>query len=324
MDNNVLLEVKNIKTHFPVTKGIFSRIAGHVHAVDGIDFKVKRGSTLGIVGESGCGKTTAGKTITRLLEPTEGQIIFDGKNITKFSKKNMKNVRQKMQMIFQDPFSSLNPKLTVASIVGASLEIHNLAPKSDREAIITDLLKKVGLQPDHMKRYPHQFSGGQRQRIGIARALASNPELIIADEPLSALDVSIQAQIINLLEDLQKDLGLTYVVISHDLAVLSHISDEVVVMYLGVIVEHGLASDIMNKPKHPYTQALLSALPIPDPLVKRKRTFLEGDVPSPINPPSGCRFHPRCPQRIDACDKQVPEPVNINDNHIVACHLIGQ
>ena len=317
----ILLEVKNLKKYFPITKGVFSNVVGNVHALDEVSFRVKRGKTLGLVGESGCGKTTAGKTILKLLEPTSGEIWYDGSNITHYTKQQMKGLRRHMQIIFQDPFSSLNPRITVGGIVGAAIEIHGLAKGKEKEDVIATLLRKVGLQPEYMRRYPHEFSGGQRQRIGVARALAVNPRLIIGDEPVSALDVSIQAQIINLLEDLQGELGLTYIIIAHDLSVISHISDEIAVMYLGKIVEMAPVRETYSTPLHPYTEALLSAVPIADPTVKKTRIILKGDVPSPINPPSGCRFHPRCPYRFEPCDRIEPEFKGVKGNHFVACHL---
>jgi oligopeptide transport system ATP-binding protein len=316
-----LLEAKNLRKYFPITKGFFSKVVGHVHAVDGVSFRAKRGRTLGLVGESGCGKTTTGKTILKLLEPTSGEICYDDVDITHYTRLQMKGLRREIQIIFQDPFSSLNPRITVGSIVGAALEIHDIAKGKEKEDTIAALLRKVGLQPDHMRRYPHEFSGGQRQRIGIARALAVNPKLIIGDEPVSALDVSIQAQIINLLEDLQGELGLAYIIIAHDLSVISHISDEIAVMYLGKIVEMAPVKELYSTPLHPYTEALLSAVPVPDPYVKRTRIILKGDVPSPVDPPPGCRFHPRCPYRFEPCDREEPEFKSVTGEHFVACHL---
>jgi oligopeptide/dipeptide ABC transporter ATP-binding protein len=316
-----LLEVNGLVKHFTIKRGVFSRVAGYVHAVDGISMRVTEGQTLGLVGESGCGKTTAGKTILKLIEPTDGAIRYGGEDITRYKRSQMKRLRREMQIIFQDPFSSLNPRHTVSAIIAAPLEIHNLVEPGEKEDRIADLLRKVGLPAAAMRRYPHEFSGGQRQRIGIARALAVNPRLIVGDEPVSALDVSIQAQILNLLEDLQDELGLTYIMIAHDLSVIRHIADVISVMYLGKIVETASRKELYRKPLHPYTQALLSAVPIPDPERKQQRMILKGDVPSPIRPPSGCRFHPRCPLRFEPCDKIDPEFKTVTDGHTVACHL---
>jgi len=323
--DDVILEVKNLKKYFPIKRGIvFSKHVGDVKAVDGVSFYIRKGETLGLVGESGCGKSTVARTIIRLLDPTDGEIIFDGVDISKLPYSSLRRIRRDMQIIFQDPYSSLNPRMTVSEIIGEPLQVHKIVSSSkEREKRVQELLELVGLAPYHATRYPHEFSGGQRQRIGIARALALNPKFIVADEPTSTLDVSIRSQIINLLQDLQKEFKLTYLFISHDLAVIRHICDRIAVMYLGKIVELSENEDLYTSPLHPYTQALLSAIPIPDPelVEKRKKIVLTGDVPSPVNPPSGCRFHPRCPSAMDICSKIEPELKEIKPNHFVACHL---
>lgn len=319
-----LLEVKNLVMHFPLTEGIiFQRQVGAVQAVDGVSFHVNRGETLGLVGESGCGKSTTGRAILQLYKPTAGEVIFDGKDLTKLDGGNMRKMRRHLQMVFQDPYASLNPRMTVGNIVSEPMQIHKLVPKNERTERVQDLLQTVGLNPYFANRYPHEFSGGQRQRVGIARALAANPDFIVCDEPVSALDVSIQAQVVNLLEELQDKLGLTYLFIAHDLSVVRHISDRVAVMYLGKLVETADRNALYDDPLHPYTKALLSAVPIPDPVIEREREriILTGDVPSPINPPSGCHFHTRCPYVMDVCKVQDPLFVDQGDNHFVACHL---
>jgi len=319
----VLLEIKNLKKYFDVSKGFLKKDKTYVQAVDDVSFKIHKGETLGLVGESGCGKSTTGRTIIRLYEPTDGSIVFKGEDITKLKPSEMKKYRKAIQMIFQDPYASLNSRMTVGDIVREPLDIHNIGTPESRKKIVEDLLDAVGLNPDHAARYPHEFSGGQRQRIGIARALAVEPEFIICDEPISALDVSIQAQVINMLEDLQRDRGLTYLFIAHDLSMVKHISDRIGVMYLGKIVELTDADELYSNPKHPYTQALLSAIPIPDPEVAKKnqRILLEGDVPSPINPPSGCRFRTRCQYAMDICAAEEPVTRELSEGHYCACHL---
>ena len=323
-DQEVLLDVRNLKMYFPLTRGIIlQRRIGWVKAVDDISFQIFRGETLGLVGESGCGKSTTGRAILQLYKPTAGEVLFNGVDLTKLAPGEMRKMRRHMQMIFQDPYASLNPRMTVGSIIAEPMQIHNLVPKEQRNQRVQELLEVVGLNPYFANRYPHEFSGGQRQRIGIARALAANPEFIVADEPVSALDVSIQAQIINLLEELQEKFNLTYLFIAHDLSVVRHISDRVAVMYLGKIVELADRNALYDDPLHPYTKALLSAVPIPDPKIekKRERIILTGDVPSPINPPSGCRFHTRCPYAMDVCAKVEPRFVDQGGGHFVACHL---
>ena len=319
-----LLEVKNLKVHFPVRHGLFSRVRESVKAVDGVSFSLAPGETLGLVGESGCGKSTLGRAILRLVEPTAGEIFLGGENLTRMNGAELRSRRRKFQMIFQDPFGSLNPRMTVEDIVGEALDIHDLTDSpSARRKRIAELLQAVGLDAAYAQRYPHEFSGGQRQRIGIARALAVEPELIICDEPVSALDVSVQAQIINLLRDLQQHRGLAYLFIAHDLAVVEHISRRVLVMYLGKIVESADAREIIRAPKHPYTQALISAVPEVDPDTKKQRIVLPGDVPSPIHPPGGCPFHPRCPIAAARCQTEAPMLRECGKNHFAACHLAG-
>ena len=320
--DDIILEVNDLKKYFPIKGGMFNRVQGYVKAVDGVSFKLRRGHTMGLVGESGCGKSTTGRTILRLAgEKTGGDVLFNGREVYSLNAKELHDARTKMQIIFQDPYSSLSPRLPISEIVGEAVREHNLVPKDELDDYIDKVMEECGLQPYHKMRYPHEFSGGQRQRICIARALALNPEFIVCDEPVSALDVSIQAQIINLLHDLQEERGLTYLFISHDLSVVEHISDAVGVMYLGGMVEYGYTADIFRNPLHPYTKALFSAIPIPDPKAKQNRIVLEGSIPSPANPPKGCKFHTRCPFAKDCCKEIAPEQRELEPGHFVSCHL---
>ncbi len=320
-DTGALLQVRNLKKYFPIRGGVFSRVVANVKAVEEVSLTINRGEVVGLVGESGSGKTTAGRAILRLIEPTDGEIVFEGVDIAKLPKAKMRDYRKEMQIIFQDPFASLNPRMSVGDIIGEALTIHNLARGKAKEDRVADLLERVGMNAGHMRRYPHEFSGGQRQRIGIARALAVDPKFIVADEPVSALDVSIQAQVVNLLQDLKDELGLTMLFIAHDLGVVEYISDKVVVMYLGRIMEIAPAKELYRNPVHPYTEALLSAVPIPDPTIKRERVILQGDIPSPINPPSGCVFRTRCPIAIEDCKHVVPPLEEVAPGHFKACIL---
>ena len=323
MDDNVLLKVENLVQYFPIRRGVLQKTVGYVHAVDDVSFDVKKGETLGLVGESGCGKTTTGRSILQLYKPTSGKVFFDGINLVDLHGEKLRLLRRRIQMIFQDPYASLNPRMTVEEIISEPLKIFKIIDNSQTRDRVKDLLELVRLNPAYIDRYPHEFSGGQRQRIGVARALALNPDLIVCDEPISALDVSVQAQIVNLLEDLQKEMGLTYLFIAHDLSVVRHISNRVAVMYLGVIMELGDRDELYTHPLHPYTKALLSAVPIPDPVIeeKRKRMILEGDVPSPVNPPSGCRFRTRCPIAQEICSQERPAWREIRHGHFAACHF---
>ena len=319
-----LLVVNHLIKHFPVKGGLFKSVVAHVKAVDDISFTVRAGETLGLVGESGCGKTTVGRTILRLIEPTSGEIIFDGTNILTLRGEQLKAMRRNMQIIFQDPYASLNPRVPIGDSIVEGLAIHKIGRPQDRYQLGIETLRKVGLEDYHARRFPHEFSGGQRQRIGIARALALRPRFIIADEPVSALDVSIQSQLLNILKDLQEEFKLTYVFIAHNMSVVEHISDRVAVMYLGKIVELASREDLFHKPQHPYTQALMSAIPVHDPNLRRKRIILQGDVPSPVNPPSGCPFHPRCPIAVSQCKVEIPPFVETRPNHLAACWRAGE
>ena len=316
---NELIQVKNLVKYFPVREGLLQRVKDYVRAVDNVSFVVREGQTLGMVGESGCGKTTIGRTMLRLIEPTSGSVIIDGKDVLKLAGSEMKAMRRNMQIIFQDPYASLDPRMPIGESVMEGLNIHRIGTPKERYEIMLDTLKKVGLEDYHARRYPHEFSGGQRQRIGIARALALRPKFIVCDEPVSALDVSIQSQVLNILKDLQQEFGLTYLFIAHNLSVVEHISNRVAVMYLGKMVELSDRDELFAHPLHPYTRALMSAIPIPDPTLKRERTILKGDVPSPLNPPSGCRFHPRCPIAVEMCSQQEPEFRQVAADHWVAC-----
>ena len=319
-----ILEVKNLKKYFPIKGGFFGGVTGEVKAVDDVSFTIKKGTTMGLVGESGCGKSTTGRTILRLIEKTSGDIIFNGQDISALDKKQLRELRTKMQIIFQDPYSSLSPRLPIGEIIGEAVREHGLVPASEYDEYISNIMKECGLQEYHKDRYPHEFSGGQRQRICIARALALKPEFVVCDEPVSALDVSIQAQIINLLKQLQEDRGLTYLFISHDLSVVEHISDTIGVMYLGNLVETGNTEDIFANPLHPYTKALFSAIPMPDPEIKKDRILLQGDIPSPANPPKGCKFHTRCSQCMAKCKEVAPVPKDMGNGHVVCCHLYDE
>lgn len=319
--SETLLEVKELRKHFPIRRGVLRRVAGQVRAVDGVEFSVGKGETLGVVGESGCGKSTMGRSILRLIEPTSGAVEFQGTNVLNLSRSEMQTMRRQMQIVFQDPYASLNPRYTVQNTLLEPMTIHKLYSKENRISRVKTLLERVGLDPDYAARFPHEFSGGQRQRIGIARALTLNPKLLILDEPVAALDVSVQSQVLNLLKDLQDEFSLTYVFIAHDLSVVRHISDRVLVLYLGRMAELADSDSIFSEPLHPYTRALLSAVPVPDPDAKRDRIILKGDLPSPANPPKGCPFHTRCPVATEMCKQQVPEWREVKKGHFVACHL---
>lgn len=320
-DKKIVVDAQNVKKYFPIKSGLLQKTVGHVRAVDGVSLQIKEGETFGLVGESGCGKSTLGRTLLRLIEPTEGTIFINGNDMTAMKKSELRKARPSMQMIFQDPFSSLDPRMPVGEIIGEAVREHGIVPQSEYRDYVLKIMEDCGLRPYYIDRYPHEFSGGQRQRICIARALALNPKFIVCDEPVSALDVSIQAQIINLMKELQEKRNLTYLFISHDLSVVQHISDTIGVMYLGSMVENGTTEDIFAKPLHPYTQALFSAVPIADPDVKMNRILLEGDIPSPANPPSGCKFHTRCSKCMEICKNKVPEVKDMGNGHTVACHL---
>lgn len=322
-DNPYILEVSNLKKYYPIKDGLLQRVVGHVKAVDGVTFKIRRGTTMGLVGESGCGKTTIGRTILRLTEKTSGDVLFDGIDINKLHRKELRAMRPKIQIIFQDPYSSLSPRLPVSEIIGEAVREHGIVPKEELNDYIDKIMNDCGLRPYHKDRYPHEFSGGQRQRICVARALALSPEFVVCDEPVSALDVSIQAQIINMLKDLQDEYKLTYLFISHDLSVVKHISDTIGVMYLGNLVEYADKDELFDNPLHPYTRALLSAIPVPDPDAKMNRIVLEGNIPSPANPPRGCKFHTRCASCMDICKSEPPTEIEIKPGHTVVCHLYG-
>ncbi|MDQ0189014.1 dipeptide ABC transporter ATP-binding protein [Alicyclobacillus cycloheptanicus] len=319
--SDTLLQVQELTKYFPIKQGVFRRTVGHVRAVDGVTFELRQGQTLGVVGESGCGKSTMGRSILRLIEPTSGVVEFEGKNVIKMSRGQMRAMRREMQIVFQDPYASLNPRFSIQQTLMEPMVIHGLYTPAERAKRVRELLERVGLDPDYAKRYPHEFSGGQRQRIGIARALAVNPKLIMLDEPVAALDVSVQSQVLNLLEDLQQEYNLTYIFVAHDLSVVRHISDQIMVLYLGKMAELADSDELFHDPLHPYTRALLSAVPIPDPDVKRERIILQGDLPSPANPPTGCVFHTRCPMATDVCKQKRPEWKEVKPNHHVACHL---
>ena len=325
VENEILIRVENLKKYFPITRGVFQRHVGDIKAVDGVSFFVRQSETLGLVGESGCGKTTTGRTLLQLYRPTAGHAYFEGQDLTVMKGEELRRMRRRMQMIFQDPYASLNPRMTIGTIIGEPLEVHNIAKGKEKRERVQELLRLVGLNPYFINRYPHEFSGGQRQRIGVARALALNPDFIVCDEPVSSVDVSIQAQIVNLLEDLQEQFGMAYLFIAHDLSMVRHISNRVAVMYLGKIVELTGRDELYENPLHPYTQSLLSAVPIPDPVVeeRRQRIILEGDVPSPANPPEGCNFNTRCPVVMDICSKEDPEFKEVGGEHWAACHRVG-